>query len=70
MRWLGLALVLVAGLFLAWDAFRSAPPQDAPPIRESGRQTARLLSGIGITTGLLLIVVGSRKFDRGETGFA
>ena len=71
MRWLGLAVALVAGFVLAWDVF-------GLPAAESGQEMAdevsrqrhfgRILSGIGITIGMLLIVIAGRKLDPGETG--
>jgi hypothetical protein len=71
MRWLGLALALVAGLLLAWDVFElpgNSPGQKgAPAALSHERHFGRVLSGIGITTGFLLIVIGARKLGPGET---
>jgi hypothetical protein len=73
MRWLGLALALVAGSILAWDAFgmhvRPAPNSAEQAEIQRERRTGRVLSGIGITTGLLLIVASARRFETAESGY-
>jgi hypothetical protein len=71
MRWLGLALALVAGFVLAWDVFglpAAEPGQEVAGEASRDRHLGRILSGIGITIGMLLIVIAARKFDHGEAG--
>jgi hypothetical protein len=71
MRWLGLALALIAGFVLAWDVFglpAAEPGQEIASEVGRERHFGRILSGIGITIGMLLIVIAGRKLGPGQTG--